>query len=220
MVVTALLRKAGEVPVDLSRDEAREAARRELADPAYSQDDPGLLERLLIWVEQELRELLAQAAAATPGGWQGLLVLAILIVVIAAVVRYRLGPLARRAARSRDDLFGTAELTADDHRRAADRAAARQDWADAVRERLRAIIRDLEERDLLDPRPGRTADEAARDAGGVLPELRQDLLRAASVFDEVWYGGRPATPAMHEILRDLDSRVARSRPAAVAKATS
>ncbi len=220
MVVTALLRKAGEVPVDLSRDEAREAARRELADPAYSQDDPGLLERLLIWVEQELRELLAQAAAATPGGWQGLLVLAILIVVIAAVVRYRLGPLARRAARSRDDLFGTAELTADDHRRAADRAAARQDWADAVRERLRAIIRDLEERDLLDPRPGRTADEAARDAGGVLPELRQDLLRAASVFDEVWYGGRPATPAMHETLRDLDSRVARSRPAAVAKATS
>lgn len=220
MVVTALLRKAGEVPVDLSRDEAREAARRELADPAYSQDDPGLLERLLIWVEQGLRELLAQAAAATPGGWQGLLVLAILIVVIAAVVRYRLGPLARRAARSRDDLFGTAELTADDHRRAADRAAARQDWADAVRERLRAIIRDLEERDLLDPRPGRTADEAARDAGGVLPELRQDLLRAASVFDEVWYGGRPATPAMHEILRDLDSRVARSRPAAVAEATS
>lgn len=218
--MTALLRKAGEVPVDLSRDEAREAARRELADPAYSQDDPGLLERLLIWVEQELRELLAQAAAATPGGWQGLLVLAILIVVIAAVVRYRLGPLARRAARSRDDLFGTAELTADDHRRAADRAAARQDWADAVRERLRAIIRDLEERDLLDPRPGRTADEAARDAGGVLPELRQDLLRAASVFDEVWYGGRPATPAMHEILRDLDSRVARSRPAAVAEATS
>ena len=218
--MTALLRKAGEVPVDLSREEAREAARRELADPAYSQDDPGLLERLLIWVEQELRELLAQAAAATPGGWQGLLVLAILIVVIAAVVRYRLGPLARRAARSRDDLFGTAELTADDHRRAADRAAARQDWADAVRERLRAIIRDLEERDLLDPRPGRTADEAARDAGGVLPELRQDLLRAASVFDEVWYGGRPATPAMHEILRDLDSRVARSRPAAVAEATS
>lgn len=218
--MTALLRKAGEVPVDLSRDEAREAARRELADPAYSQDDPGLLERLLIWVEQELRELLAQAAAATPGGWQGLLVLAILIVVIAAVVRYRLGPLARRAARSRDDLFGTAELTADDHRRAADRAAARQDWADAVRERLRAIIRDLEERDLLDPRPGRTADEAARDAGGVLPELRQDLLRAASVFDEVWYGGRPATPAMHETLRDLDSRVARSRPAAVAEATS
>lgn len=220
MVVTALLRKAGEVPVDLPREEAREAARRELADPAYSQDDPGLLERLLIWVEQELRELLAQAAAATPGGWQGLLVLAILIVVIAAVVRYRLGPLARRAARSRDDLFGTAELTADDHRRAADRAAARQDWADAVRERLRAIIRDLEERDLLDPRPGRTADEAARDAGGVLPELRQDLLRAASVFDEVWYGGRPATPAMHETLRDLDSRVARSRPAAVAEATS
>lgn len=218
--MTALLRKAGEVPVDLSRDEAREAARRELADPAYSQDDPGLLERLLIWVEQGLRELLAQAAAATPGGWQGLLVLAILIVVIAAVVRYRLGPLARRAARSRDDLFGTAELTADDHRRAADRAAARQDWADAVRERLRAIIRDLEERDLLDPRPGRTADEAARDAGGVLPELRQDLLRAASVFDEVWYGGRPATPAMHETLRDLDSRVARSRPAAVAEATS
>lgn len=217
--MTSLLRAGGQVPVDLSREEARDAARRELADPAYSQDDPGLLERVLIWVESELRELLARAAAATPGGWQGLLVLVLLVVVIVAVVRYRLGPLARRAARSRDDLFGTAELTADDHRRAADRAAARQDWAGAVRERLRAIIRDLEERDLLEPRPGRTAHEAARDAGGVLPELRQDLLRAATVFDDVWYGGRAATPAMHDSLSELDGRVARSRPAAVPEAT-
>jgi Domain of unknown function (DUF4129) len=220
VVVTSLLTTTAEVPVDLSREEARDAARRELADPAYSRDDPNLVERLLIWVDGELRELLARAADATPGGWQGLLVLAVLIVVIVAVVRYRLGPVARRAARARDDLFGAAELTAEDHRRAADRAAARQDWADAVRERLRAIIRDLEERDLLDPRPGRTADEAARDAGGVLPELRQDMLRAAAVFDDVWYGGRPATPAMHEALRDLDSRVARSRPAGIAEATS
>jgi Domain of unknown function (DUF4129) len=203
-----------EAPVDLSREEAREAARRELADPAYSQDDPGLVERLLIWLGRELTELFARAADATPGGWRGLVVLVILVLLIAAVVRYRLGPLARRAG-TRDALFDVGELSADDHRRAAEQAAGRQNWAEAIRDRLRAIVRDLEERDLLEPRLGRTAHEAALDAGRVLPSLAPDLLSAASTFEDVWYGGRPATATMYGALRDLDARVGRSRPASV-----
>jgi Domain of unknown function (DUF4129) len=213
-----ILGAGAQVPVDLSREEAREAARRELADPAYSQDDPGLLERLLIWVEREISELLARAADATPGGWRGLVVLVIIVIVMALVVRYRVGPMARRATRSGGALFHL-ELSADDHRRAAELATRRQDWAEAIRERLRAIVRDLEERDLLEPRLGRTAHEAALDAGRALPELAADLLRAAGMFDDVWYGGRPATAAMAEFLRDLDVRVARSRPAPATQAT-
>jgi hypothetical protein len=203
---------------DLSRDEAREAARRELADPAYSQDDPGLLERALIWAEREVSELLARAAEATPGGWRGLVVLVLIVIIMAVVVRYHVGPMARRAARSRDALFGAAEISADDHRRLAEQATRRRDWAEAVRERLRAIVRALEERDLLEPRLGRTAHEAALEAGRVLPDLSSDLLRAAATFDGVWYGGRPATAAMDEFIRDLDARVARSRPAPATRA--
>jgi Domain of unknown function (DUF4129) len=200
---------------DLSREEAREAARRELADPAYAQDDPGLLERVLIWIERELSELLARAAEATPGGWRGLVVLVLIVIIMAVVVRYRVGPMARRAARSPDALFGAADLSADDHRRAAELASRRQDWAEAIRERLRAIIRDIEERDLLEPRLGRTAHEAAIEAGRALPDLALDLLRVAAMFDEVWYGGRPATVAMDQFARDIDGRVAQSRTARV-----
>jgi len=209
---------ASEVPVDLSREEARDAARQELADPAYSRDDPGLVERALIWLERELRELLARAAEVTPGGWRGLVVLVVIVTAMVLVVRYRIGPLARGAARADESLFGARTLTAADHRRAANGAAERGDWAQAVRERLRTIIRDLEERDLLEPRIGRTAREAALDAGRVLPELSTDLLRAAGTFEDVWYGARTATAAMDAFFRDLDQRVARSRPTVLLEA--
>ncbi|WP_167976291.1 hypothetical protein [Lentzea indica] len=50
-----------DVPVDLDRDEAREAATRELSDPAYVSDDPNPLERAIDWVLNRLGELLAGA---------------------------------------------------------------------------------------------------------------------------------------------------------------
>ncbi len=83
-------------------------------------------------------------------------------------------------------------------------------WAEAIRERLRAIARELEQRGVLDPRPGRTAAELSREAGAQLPALAEDLRNAASIFDRVWYGGRTATAADEELLRRLDSRVAGS----------
>ena len=58
---------------------------------------------------------------------------------------------------------------------------------------MRAIVRSLEERALLDPRPGRTADEAAAEAGRALPAHADRLRAAARDFDDVTYGGRTAT---------------------------
>ncbi|MGH8970009.1 MAG: DUF4129 domain-containing protein, partial [Actinomycetes bacterium] len=76
----------------------------------------------------------------------------------------------------------------------------------------RAVVRGLEERSLLEPRPGRTADEAAAEGGAVLPDCARDLRQGAAIFDDVWYGGRAATAASHETLRRLDDRVRASRP--------
>jgi hypothetical protein len=84
--------------------------------------------------------------------------------------------------------------------------------AEAIRERLRAIIRDLEERAILEPRVGRTADEVAAEAGAALPDVAADLARAARIFDEVWYGRRPATAEMAADLEHIDGRVQRARP--------
>jgi hypothetical protein len=72
-------------------------------------------------------------------------------------VLHRTGPLARRGPQ-REALFaGSAVLTAQAHRELAEAAAGEGRWADAVRERLRAVVRELESRGALDPRPGRTA---------------------------------------------------------------
>ncbi|NEA03407.1 DUF4129 domain-containing protein, partial [Streptomyces sp. SID10116] len=66
--------------------------------------------------------------------------------------------------------------------------AARAHWSQAVQERMRAVVRALEERALLDPRPGRTADEAAAEAGRTLPSHTDRLRAAARAFDDVTYG--------------------------------
>jgi hypothetical protein len=203
-------------PVELpDRDEARDAAARELSDPVYATDDPSWAERAVRWVFARLSDLLEEAAAAAPGGYGGLLVLAVLVVLAVVAVRLRLGRIGRFTT-ARPALFESGDRSAEDHRRAADAHAARGEWAEAVRERLRGIVRGLEERDLLEPSAGRTADEAAAQAGRALPDCADELRAAARTFDEVSYGGRPAGSATDAQLRDVDDIVRRTRPASPA----
>jgi hypothetical protein len=198
------------VPVDLGRDAAQQAAREELAKQVYREAGPGLTERFLRWLVDTATDLLDGAAGVSPGGKVGALVVLLLLVAAAIAVRRRLGPV-RRAAGGDQPLFAGAERSAAEHRRAADAHAAAGEWAEAVRERLRAVVRDLEERGVLDPRPGRTADEAATEAGAVLPACAGPLRAGARIFDDVWYGGRPGTPNADDELRALDQAVRSSR---------
>ena len=64
---------------------------------------------------------------------------------------------------------------------------------------------------MLEPRPGRTADEAASEAGALLPERSADLVAAARVFDDVCYGDREAGPAQHQQLVATDTAVLAAR---------
>ena len=125
-------------------------------------------------------------------------------------LRLKVGPLGRREAREQA-LFSGRARTAAEHRAAADAHAAAGEWADAVRERLRAVVRSLEERAVLDQRPGRTADEAAAEAGAALPAVAAELRRAARLFDDVWYGGRAAGPESDAALRAVDEQVRAAR---------
>jgi hypothetical protein len=202
---------AAAVPVELDRDEARRAAAEELAKQVYREARPGLVERLLGWLADQLRDLLDGAAAVSPGGYVGLAVLLSVVVAGLVALRLRLGAV-RRAAGAEQALFVGRERSADEHRAAADRHAAAGEWAEAVRDRLRAVVRSLEERSLLEPRPGRTADEAAAEAAAVLPSCAGGMAAAARVFDDVWYGGRPATSAHEQSLRELDQQVRSARP--------
>ena len=195
--------------VVLDREDARELVRDELSRREYDAAQPPALLRLLGRVLREIGDLLDSGAGAVPGGRWGLLLLLLLLVGLAVVVLTRVGPTSR--GRARPAVFaGSAVLSATQHRTLAEQAAAEQRWADAVRERLRAVVRDLEARGVLDPRPGRTAGEVARDAGVAVPAVAADLRRAAVVFDEVWYGGRAADAASYAVLVDVDQRVGAS----------
>ena len=199
------------VPVDLGRDEAARLAREELAKQVYRDAGPGLVERLVRWLLEQAGRLLDGAAGVSPGGYSGLIVVLLLVAAAVVAVRLKVGPLGRRAARD-EALFVGRTRTAAQHRAAADAHAAAGAWAEAVRERLRAVVRSLEQRAVLDERAGRTADEAAAEAGRALPSCAAGLRAAAVLFDEIWYGGRPAGPESYAALRDLDAQVQAARP--------
>ena len=96
-------------------------------------------------------------------------------------------------------LFGAAL-----HRHNAEQAAKGGDWQEAIRERFRAVIAVLDEQSLLPERKDRTADEAARDAGELLPDHAATLLDAARAFDEVEYGEYLGTPEGYAVISAVD----------------
>ena len=198
------------VPVTPDADEARRWLLDELADEVYRQAEPTLFVRALEWL---LDRLTAIELPQGPGS-QVLLVGLLLLLAAAVVVALALaGPVRVSRRRARAAVFEDVVRAAADHRRAADEHAAAGRWADAVQERFRAVVRSLEERALLRPAPGTTADEVADRAGTVLPDLDPDLRAAARLFDDVRYGGRPATSEHDAGLRRLDGAVTRARPA-------
>lgn len=194
----------------VGRDEARTAAERELSKGIYHQNEPGPIVRAFEAVIDWISRFLDRLASGAPGGSLGPLVLLGILLVVAAVVLWRAGPIRRGARTQPPHVELSGEVGAEQHRRRADEHAAAGRFADAVRERMRAIVRELETRGVLDPRPGRTADEVAREAGAAVPAIAGDLRAAAEVFDEVWYGGRPATPQSDARMRQADDRVHRA----------
>lgn len=198
------------VPVVPDAETARRWVETELSDPIYH-DRPSLLEMLLTWVGERLQEISgaaldldARTAALVVGGIA--LVVALVALAVAGPVRR-----ARRAQASvavlADDVRSRDELLA-----AADLAAREGRWTAAVLDRFRALLRGLEDRALLDVRPGRTAHEAAEEGARVLPACAEDLHRAGRLFDDVCYGSVPAGPDDDTWMRELDARVAAGRP--------
>ncbi|MEB3034854.1 DUF4129 domain-containing protein [[Mycobacterium] nativiensis] len=189
--------------VDIDSDTAREAAERELSKPIYPRPSPK--QQFIDFIETLVRRLVLKGAEL-PGGWFTISLLLILLVA-AGLVAIHVGRRTLRDRRRDRPLFGAAQLSAAEHRATAQRCAAAGDWAQAIRHRLRAVARELEETGVVHPAPGRTATELARDAGAVLPGLAGELFRAAETFNDVNYGELPATEGGYRIVAELDDQV-------------
>lgn len=206
---------ASDVPVTPDAEEARRWAEQELANAVYD-DSPSLLDRVVGWI-RDLLEALTSLGGSAPPAVAPLVVVVVVAALLAVAVlvggrvrQRRRSAAATGSAQLFDDTRTSADLTA-----AADAAAARGDWAGAVLDRYRAIIRSLDERALLEDRAGLTAHEAAELAAAALPGLADGLRWAGGRFDAVAYGHDPATAEDDAALRDLAAatRTPAGRPA-------
>jgi hypothetical protein len=203
--------------IDIDREAAHEAAQRELAKPIYPK--ASLMDRLGDWIQELLYRLILEGSSI-PGGWLTITVLAI-VVLAAFIVAVRIARRTMRTNRGGDaGLFGTHDLSATEHRATAEAYANQGNWAAAIRHRLRAVGRQLEETGMLNPVPGRTANELARDAGELLPEFEGELRRAATVFNDVTYGEQPGTEPNYRMVADLDEALRRHAGPSGAGATA
>lgn len=192
----------------VSRRVGEQLARAELSRGIYRPSVPWTV-RLGRWL---LRTLNA-AGQAVPGGWWALIALAVLLVIAAAAAMAWIGPVARSRPGAQAPVLSGTQLSARDHRRNAERLAAAGDFTAAIIESMRTIAVELEERSILPPRLGRTADELAAEAGRTLPAQADELNHATRLFDDVRYGDRAGTADGYQRLRDLDARVRAAKPA-------
>ena len=199
-----------DVPVTPDAETARRWAERELSDPIYH---PAF--NLLGWIMEKLDELLRGLNAAAQSVTWVQVVATLLAVALVIVTLYVAGPVRLRRAAGRDEshvVLGEDARSARELREAARRAAEAGDLDGAVLNGYRAIVRSLEERAVLEERPGRTAHEASGEAAARFPALAERLHHAGRTFDDVCYGHSPAASSDHDAIRTLDDALAHARP--------
>ena len=167
--------------------------------------------RILTWIVR----LPNSAGTVVPGGWFGLIALTILAVVAVTAVIYLVRPATSRRVRA-ESVLGDKPMTARDYRLAAERQAAAGNYSGAIVETVRAIAADLDERGVLPPRPGRTANELAAEAGRELPSQAADLRTAARLFDDIRYGDKDGSLAGYQLVSRVAESVRAARPVAAA----
>lgn len=212
-------------PITVSSDQAQQEAKRELQQSKYQKPLPeGRPSGTSTTAAGTMPnpQLPPAAATASNVGLIVAVVLGIALLVLAAVF------LLRRFARSEDadrtkaapkrrggtKRGAAVPVGAAKHRKAAHEAAAGGDFTEAIRELFRAIIATLDESGVMPERPERTADEAATDAGRLMPKHVAVLASAARSFDEVQYGEYVGTAENYALICRVDEAVQTFTPQA------
>jgi hypothetical protein len=192
-----------DIPVTPDAETARQWAADELAKAPYQPHGESLLDKVLGWLGDALSSL--GNVGSGLGAGPTILAIAIVALIVGAVVFAVVGPMRRARRRAREHLvFEDDARDAATMRASAEQAAERGLWHLAVLERFRALIRSLEERDLIPERPGMTAHEAATETARRFPDLRHLVANASDTFDGVRYGNTAATAEDYERMVSLD----------------
>ena len=186
----------------VGRLRGNQLARRELARAIYH---PSLVSRLWVRLVNWLESLVLHTPAGSLN-WVAVILLGIGVLALLGAVGYIAGS-ARVDRRYRAAVVEGRPMSAAEHRSAADGFAAAGDYQSAIIERVRAIAVDLESRQILPPRPGRTAAELGAETALAIPAEATALGHATRLFDDARYGGHPGSQAGYHQVRDLDLRI-------------
>jgi hypothetical protein len=137
------------------------------------------------------------------------------LVAIALVLAFLVFGLPRINRRSRvtGALFGEEdERSSVQLRAAAEAAAKRGEFEQAIADMFRSIARGLAERSVLTTTPGTTAHDFGVRSGTAFPTLSAELNAAAVSFDDVRYLSKAGTRAQFDELARLEKRVRAAKP--------
>lgn len=206
----AWLAGSAEVPVAPGRDQARRWAEQELSQHVYQNAKPGLTELVWKWLVKVITDFLNGLNALN--GNLGMVMLLLLVLAVAGVGVWLARPRLNRRLSAAAVFDHHAPLASGQHRKLAAAAADRGDFAAAVAEQFRAVVRAAEERGVIEPQPGRTADEVMTQLIGAFASLQGQLRSAATLFDGVRYGGAATAAGNYHTLVLLDESLRAARP--------
>jgi len=198
-------------PVDPDRQEARKWAVDELSKPVYRDAQPDWLADLWRQFLDWLRSLNTGETAIDSGVAVPAIGVTVAVLIALAIILARPRLNARRRPVG-DVVDADPSISPAEYRRRAEAAAARSDWRTAVVEQFRAIVRSAEDRTVIDPLPGRTADEVAGQLAGAFGAHATELRRAAGLFDAIRYGSAEASARDHSGMIALDQLLESAKP--------
>jgi hypothetical protein len=203
-------RMSAEPPVIPGSDEARRWAVEELSKPEYREAAPGWLDGLWRDLMDWLRSL--DSSPGVDGTPVAPLIGVGIAVVIGVAIMLARPRLNARSAPHREVFDADATMSASAYRLRAAAAASAGEWGAAVVDCFRALVRTAEDRNVLDPLPGRTADEVARELAGPFGAEARRLGWAARTFDGIRYGNEATDRDGYAAMLELDAALQSLKP--------
>lgn len=179
-------------PLQHDPDRLRATARDLLARPPFADEQPGpvtdVLLRLRSWIARLLDAVLGTVVGNHAVAWA--VVALATTVVLVLVLRWgrRVGRETERVP-SVDSATGR---TAGDWLADAERHAEAGEWPAAIRCAYLALVARLVSDGLIDDGRGLTVGEIERLVARAAPQRSDDVAAAGRVFEDTWYGHRPA----------------------------
>jgi hypothetical protein len=172
---------------------------RDRADEILSRSEfqrhKSVLERVMDWIGDQLSRF-SFGVGGGPGFAGDLIGLVLLVgaLVLVVVLIRSIRRIPRRAEHEPAlSVEEAARRSASDWRTDAERFEAEQRWREAMRARYRELVRTLVDERALADVPGRTTGEYERELAAARPAAAEAFSALTAVFEDVWYGGQPAT---------------------------